>query len=809
MKIVFNPVNQPLVKESASSTAILLVTTDQFCEARRCNYKGYDVMDIQHRAFKHLQTQQYMLYTICLVRFILVHPLYYNFINKRYFKINPNYFIPNQFEIDNFLNKPSFMWRFSMKNYAFYSNLFGKKLPISKESNGNDAKLGKNNNDELNTVLTNSSENNEKSIHSVNSKFSKNGKNGKNNFLEADVIIEHIDSSPLVDYIKVSNLKKILKLLIKLNFFKCINEFQFFEFIHSYDFYLHDMPIQNISLLDFINMLITGYSTDSNMKTKLYKIKMDFEENQLFHPINNYKSAVKNKVKYLKYIENDRMTKQSERVKNSIILNNQFHYSSMIFSKIRQHHRRKKFSKKNVKQEANQIKAGIITEYDIKYYFNSNDAFKYLGSRNNDNNEIRLNFFNDFVHFKKYIKLNNSMLSDNYIHQIMIKIAKYSKSNENSYNYNKLSNFYKTAFEIFGNDIKPNKFIKEDNKSDILRYAWILPCTKKQKSILLSKFEIAYKEKDKSINECSIPIINSNFTLPIGNNKFEVLNIPLSTMVEIKLNNKLQVLKYFKDSDSKDYDFISEYNNNSKSNSFKSIINGSSNRTIETRLNNVNLNLSNIESDETLLKTETGKNDNGDGNGNDNENNKENKSVKINSECKDSTQNDIRKLEKLVKNGPKLSLEHHLAIKKAKEVEQSKDKDKGKDTAIGNDKIGDNVNNSSFDFSFSIEPDERKLNNEKVDTEAIEDVRRDESTNNVLSDEPRVKPFDPFEWDKQMMKDFEVDNIFFGMDYVEMGQKLRELEQECLAAHCEEPDKNSTSTLHKEAGKEEEEEVLS
>lgn len=112
------------VVQRVTPTTFNILGTPQFLEAKNSDYQGYDLDDLRASAYGILQTQLYMLYTWCITRFCLKHKVKASLIDPRYFNLKPSCFIPSQEEIQLYIFQPKFLWRFSMKNYAFFARNF-------------------------------------------------------------------------------------------------------------------------------------------------------------------------------------------------------------------------------------------------------------------------------------------------------------------------------------------------------------------------------------------------------------------------------------------------------------------------------------------------------------------------------------------------------------------------------------------------------------------------------------------------------------------------------------------------------------
>ncbi|KAG0686813.1 hypothetical protein C6P40_003339 [Pichia californica] len=217
-------------------TTLGIIGTTQFIEAKNSGYTDFQPNDLYSRARIILQKQLFMVYRWSLIRFCVAHPIAEKYIPAKFFQIIPQNFIPDNIEIQNYINSPKFMWRFSMINYGYFAKLFGKHCPIYHHST---------------------------------------------EFDNDDLLTHDLDYSPLVAYVKsnqelVSSVKyrfhlykskdikgiefsKITEIMEKLTFELADHEEA--ECFHSDDYYLHLMATKKTE--DFTSILITGHYADN------------------------------------------------------------------------------------------------------------------------------------------------------------------------------------------------------------------------------------------------------------------------------------------------------------------------------------------------------------------------------------------------------------------------------------------------------------------------------------------------------------------------------------------------------------------
>lgn len=114
--------------KTASFTAIALLTTAQFIEARRANYAGFQQAHIHEAATAILQNQFFLLvhWTLCY------HKLSGPFSSKIHRYLHPRNFIPSHEDISTYIAAPRFLWRFSKHNFIALTD-FLKDIPIKKK----------------------------------------------------------------------------------------------------------------------------------------------------------------------------------------------------------------------------------------------------------------------------------------------------------------------------------------------------------------------------------------------------------------------------------------------------------------------------------------------------------------------------------------------------------------------------------------------------------------------------------------------------------------------------------------------------
>jgi hypothetical protein len=112
---------------NVAPTTMNVYGTAQFKEAKNTDYLCYNVSDLRQTAFRILQRQIFMLYSWCITRYCLQHKLQITFIEKMYYEVGPHCFRPEDYEIELFIANPKFLWRFSMRNYAYFAKSFNDK----------------------------------------------------------------------------------------------------------------------------------------------------------------------------------------------------------------------------------------------------------------------------------------------------------------------------------------------------------------------------------------------------------------------------------------------------------------------------------------------------------------------------------------------------------------------------------------------------------------------------------------------------------------------------------------------------------
>lgn len=235
-------------KECLYSTAIGLLGTVHFIEAKNAEFGNYILDDLFARAKNILKVQGYLLYQWSLIRFCIKHPVAEKLLPMSFYEITPDYFLPTNEEIIKYLNNPKFMWRFSMRNYGFFSKMFRKHLPFIYHDN---------------------------------------------DFADGELLTHDEDFSPLVAY--VAPLKENMKIKIKnkwnhhkkevaydytfqkieqikkyFPYNKIIKDYEVAECFHSADYYLHQMDPKDTSD-EFLQILITGYTNKGPCKLVTYR----------------------------------------------------------------------------------------------------------------------------------------------------------------------------------------------------------------------------------------------------------------------------------------------------------------------------------------------------------------------------------------------------------------------------------------------------------------------------------------------------------------------------------------------------------
>lgn len=116
--------------EQAPFTAIALLTTAQFLEAREANYTSFQQNHLQDAATAILQIQFYQ-----LIHWTL---LFHRLKGKSYDKItrhlHPRLFTPSNRDIATYIDAPRFLWRFSKSNVSALTDFFNHLSTVKEYS---------------------------------------------------------------------------------------------------------------------------------------------------------------------------------------------------------------------------------------------------------------------------------------------------------------------------------------------------------------------------------------------------------------------------------------------------------------------------------------------------------------------------------------------------------------------------------------------------------------------------------------------------------------------------------------------------
>lgn len=115
---------QSIVDRHKASGNNSLDTISSFFKSHHKCHKGIQDSVIRVYAIKILQNQAFLLFKISLIRFKIEYPKEGEKINDRVYNMKPEDFTPDDYEIEEFIKRPKFMWRFSFNTYAFFCSNF-------------------------------------------------------------------------------------------------------------------------------------------------------------------------------------------------------------------------------------------------------------------------------------------------------------------------------------------------------------------------------------------------------------------------------------------------------------------------------------------------------------------------------------------------------------------------------------------------------------------------------------------------------------------------------------------------------------
>lgn len=436
-------------KERVNSTALALVGTAQFIEARRSEYLFFDKEDIRLRAAAIIQMQAYLLYCWCLFRFILNHPLSLHYINPEYYKILPFNFIPSNKDIELYLSDPKFLFRFSLANYAFFSRCFGSKLPLYSCNIyyvGACVSYMEDTSPLLPYITT--------LTDSVKNK------------------LKHKLKKTSIESFKPINFNRIVQLEIKFTSFK-LDDYIKSEYMYSDDFDLHQMD-PDFDYDDFLFTIITGYTRRGAGNLILQKIKSN----------NLKKIAKKERKKLTKQLKNEKVSRNH----NKIQINYESPTSSIrstIKSKlniITTNLKKPKTSEQILKANVDDMKLkDIFSDNDSsidEYIKFPNSALQYMGESTIPHKFVRRQHLLKLASDRRKLIKPSNIYSENtnWNHNILLK----KKSNS--------GNLYRIALKYFGDNCNVNEFVSSDNEGNKVRIGWKLSCNEKIEKKFLSKY---------------------------------------------------------------------------------------------------------------------------------------------------------------------------------------------------------------------------------------------------------------------------------------------------------------------------------
>lgn len=109
-------------------TTLTVYGTAQMVEAKQCNYKDFDLLELQVATARIICKQKYLIFEWSLIRFCLLNPDKIKKIGKHIFEITPKQFTASQLDIELYLNNPKFLFRFSLATASYFEDYFFKPL---------------------------------------------------------------------------------------------------------------------------------------------------------------------------------------------------------------------------------------------------------------------------------------------------------------------------------------------------------------------------------------------------------------------------------------------------------------------------------------------------------------------------------------------------------------------------------------------------------------------------------------------------------------------------------------------------------
>lgn len=494
--------------ENLLSTAIGLIGTGQFIEAKNGNYEDFSLYDLYSKASSILKIQFYILYQVCLIRFCICHPITDKFLSKEIFRLSPDSFQPNDEEIILYLKNPKFLWRFSLKNYGYFATIFSRYIPFSQYScpyyDGFSTTFEKDHSPLVPYLQSIT----DKVKDNIKSKFNISKSINHNNSIKIDKII---------------NLQKKFH-------YKDLTTYNKNECFYSDDVQLHLLN-RIFNYNDFIQVLITGYSSlgpcgliiaqikEDNKKLNQIKVnKKQLKETQkeIKKIIKQEKKEEKKCLKLLKKLsctkieDNDNIADviETDKVNNDLsiksihsnyISNRKLEENPIILNKTQNYETEYHLGNKttlNLNETLNSINNYVETDYETCNESNSNksisvvdnisqrnydnyntnfqlnnnifetpeNALPYLGTNDQVNNDIRFSHLQDLiVRRKKEVNiLNKDYCNTNWNHMVLM------------YDIKGSSSIYAFACKFFNDETNLNRFVKRDTNGNIIRTGWKL-----------------------------------------------------------------------------------------------------------------------------------------------------------------------------------------------------------------------------------------------------------------------------------------------------------------------------------------------
>lgn len=199
-------------------TTLGLFGTLQFIEAFQSNYEDFNHYDLRVAAKMILQRQAYLFFTWNLTKYIMANPAIHDSTNPEFFKLTPDSFQPEIFEIEAYLSSPGFLWRMSNANYKKLCDIFN---------------------------LTQ-----------------------QNEVYDLGIVTVHNDVSAIAPILASSGNGfkpfnyNLVKIFFENTFTFELSKYELTEFMFSYDYDLHSMD-SKIDYADFVLLLLTGRCNNS------------------------------------------------------------------------------------------------------------------------------------------------------------------------------------------------------------------------------------------------------------------------------------------------------------------------------------------------------------------------------------------------------------------------------------------------------------------------------------------------------------------------------------------------------------------